>query len=114
MNVYEDRFYYGEEGNRIIASVRNNTNLDYWDGRNFYNGGLGLHKGITKLKDGRYVIIINSDWQGERNYAYVVSKREALEEILESGNLELLKEKRFAELKMMHDELKDKEELDEE
>ena len=98
VNVYDGN-------NNIIARVRYNQNLDFWDGRNWQNGGPCRHKGITKLKDGRYVIIIGTDWQGERDHAYVVNAHEALQEILKSGNIELLETKKFAELKKLYQEL---------
>ena len=100
INVYE-----GEEfREQVVARVRYNNLLDYWDGSNWTNGGTGMHKGITKLKDGRYVIIIGSQWQGARDYGYIVSPEEALQEILQSGNTELLESKRFAELKKLREE----------
>jgi len=88
----------------VVARVRYNQNLDYWDGRNWQNGGTGRHKGITKLKDGRYVIIKGTDWQGERDYAYVVDAEEALQVILKAQRLELLDTKKFAELKKLYEE----------
>ena len=94
VNVYEN----GD----VIARVRYNSCLDYWDGRNWQNGGMGRHKGITKLKDGRYVIIIGTDWQGERDYAYIVDADEALQEILKRGNTELHETKKFYELKQLY------------
>ena len=108
VNVYED----GE----VIARVRYNQDLDYWDGRNWTNGGTGMHKGITKLKDGRYVIIIGSQWQGARDYGYIVSPEEALQEILKAQRLELLDTKKFAELKKLYEEkyLLEDDELEEE
>ena len=108
VNVYED----GD----VIARVRYNSALDYWDGSNWLNGGPGRHKGITKLKDGRYVIIIGSDWQGERDYAYVVDADEALQEILKAQQLDLLNTKKFAELKKLYEEkyLIEDDELEEE
>lgn len=107
INVYEDEFR-----DNIVARVQYNENLDYWDGRDWTNGGRGIHKGITKLRDGRFVIIIGSQWWGSTDYAYIISKEEALQEILKSGNTELLNSKRFAELKVMLDELNDAEEID--
>jgi hypothetical protein len=112
VNVYEDRYNLNE----VIARVRYNQNLDYWDGRNWQNGGTGRHKGITKLKDGRYVIIKGTDWQGEKDYAYVVDAEEALQEILKAQRLELLETKKFAELKKLYEEkylLEDDEDLEE-
>ena len=101
VNVYEGPEYR----ERVIARVRYNNLLDYWDGRNWTNGGVGMHKGITKLKDGRYVIIIGSQWQGAKDYGYIVTPEEALQEILRSGNTELLESERFAELKKLQEEL---------
>ena len=101
INVYE-----GEEfREQIIARVRYNTDLDYWDGNNMGNGGTGMHKGITKLKDGRYVIIIGSQWEGAKDYAYVVSAEEALQEILKSHNEQLLETEKYAELKILREEM---------
>jgi hypothetical protein len=102
VNVYGSRFFDHED--EVIARVRYNQNLDYWDGRNWQNGGVGRHKGITRLKDGRYVVIIGSDWQGERDHAYIVDADEALQEILKAQQLELLDTKKFAELKKRYEE----------
>ncbi len=99
VNVYENEFM--EE---VVARVRYNQNLDFWDGRNFTCGSTGRHKGLTKLKDGRYVLIIGTDWQGERDYAYVVDADEALQEILKAQRLELLDTKKFAGLKKLYEE----------
>ena len=109
VNVYQN--------DDVIARVRYNQNLDYWNGRNWQNGGMGRHKGITRLKDGRYVIIIGTDWQGERDYAYIVDADEALQEILKSQNLDLLETKKFKELKNLYNEkylLEDDDDLEEE
>ena len=100
VNVYEGEEYREQ----VVARVRYNDALDYWDGSNWTKGGMGMHKGITRLKDGRYVIIIGSQWQGARDYGYVVSPEEALQEILRSGNEELLESKRFADLKKLQEE----------
>ena len=113
VNVYASRYEVDEVDGDVIARVRYNQNLDFWDGRNWQNGGTGRHKGITKLKDGRYVIIVGSDWQGERDYAYIVDAEEALQEILKAQRLELLDTKKFAELKKLYEEkylLEDEEE----
>ena len=111
VNVYADEFM--EE---VIARVRYNQNLDFWDGRNWQNGGTGRHKGITKLKDGRYVLIHGTDWQGEKDWAEIISPEQALQEILKSGNIELLDTKKFAELKKLYEEkyLIEDDELEEE
>ena len=110
VNVYEGPEY----NEQVIARVRYTDNLDYWDGNNFTNGGTGMHKGITKLKDGRYVIIIGTQWQGAKDYAYVVSPEEAVQEIIRSGNLELFDTKKFAELKKVYEEMMIEEDDDDE
>ena len=95
---------YDENGN-VVARVRYNANLDYWNGRNWENGGTGRHKGLTKLKDGRYVLIHGTDWQGEKDWAEVITPEQALQEILKSGNTELLETKKFKELKRLYEEM---------
>jgi len=105
INVYDD-------DNNVVARVRYNQNLDFWDGRNWSCGALGRHKGLTKLKDGRYVLIHGSDYEGERDYGEIISPQRALQEILKSGNTELLKLKKFKELKELYDKTMVDEELD--
>lgn len=100
---------YDDDGN-IIARVRYNSCLDYWNGRNWENGGTGRHKGLTRLKDGRYVLIHSTDWQGEKDWAEIIGPKEALQEILKSGNDELLDTKKFRELKKLYEEEYEEEE----
>jgi len=113
VNVYSSQY---DVGGAVIARVRYNSCLDYWDGRNWTNGGVGRHKGLTKLKDGRYALIHGTDWQGEKDWAEIISPEQALQEILKSGNTELLDTKKFAELKKLYEEkylLEDDEDLKE-
>ena len=95
VNVYEDKRCYGD----VVARVNYNNDLDYWDGRNWSNGGVGMHKGVTVLRDGGFVIIIGSQWQGSRDYGYIVDADEALQEVLNSYNEEILENQRFKALK---------------
>ncbi len=83
VNVYD--------GDEVIARVKYNNNLDFWDGHNWSCGSAGRHKGLTRLKNGQFVLIHGTDWQGERDYAEIISAQEALQEILKSENEELLK-----------------------
>lgn len=110
VNVYEGEEYR----ERIVARVRYTDNLDHWDGSNWTSGSTGMHKGITKLKDGRYVIIIGSQWQGSKDYGYIGSPEDALQEILKSGNEQLLDTKKFKELKTVYEEMMVEEEDSEE
>jgi len=106
VNVYEH--------DRVVARVKYNACLDYWDGSNWTCGSTGRHKGLTRLKDGRYVLIHGTQWQGERDWAEIISPEQALQEILKSGNVELLEKKKFAELKTLYTEKFIQEEEDEE
>ncbi len=106
---------YDENGD-VIARVRYNSCLDYWDGRNWQNGGVGRHKGLTKLRDGCYVLIHGTNWQGEKDWAEIISPEQALQEILKSGNTELLETRKFYELKQLYQKLEpeDDDDLEEE
>lgn len=111
INVYKndpnDNFY---NDNPIVARVNYNERLDYWDGSNWTNGGLGMHKGITKLRkpadpEKPYVIIIGSQWQGSPDYGYIVSSEAAVQEILKFGDQE--ESWVWPELKKIIDEITD-------
>lgn len=77
VNVYEN--------GKIIADVDYNNNLDVWNGQNWQSGGPGNHRGLTRLEDGRFVLIHGSDWQGVEDYAEIITPEEALQEILKSS-----------------------------
>jgi hypothetical protein len=102
VNVYD-------ENGRVIAMVEANNNLDWWDGSNWTCGSTCRHKGLTRLSDGRYVLIHTTQWQGERDYAEIISEKQALQEILKADAVELLEEPKFAELKKLWEESKIKE-----
>jgi len=99
---------YDLEGN-VVARVEYNSNLDHWDGSNWTSGTMGIHKGITKLRDGRYVLIHGSQFQGDTDYGEIISKDQALQEILK-GNVKLLDEKRFEDLKQLYEKIDNMEE----
>lgn len=92
-----------DENGQVVGRVRYNNNLDWWDGNNWTCGAVGKHKGLTKLKDGRYVLIHGTQWRGEKDYAEIISQEEALQEILQSGNTDLLNTEKFAELKELYE-----------
>lgn len=81
VNVYED--------GKVIARVKYTDNLDIWDGHNWCRG-TGRHLGLTRLKDGRFVLVHGTQWEGERPYAEIISEDQALQEILKADNDELL------------------------
>lgn len=85
----------------VIARVRYTNNLDTWHKDGWYTERPALHKGLTKLRDGRYVAI----YDGENGcYGLIVTAQEALEEVLKSGHMELLKTKKFRLLGEMYKE----------
>jgi len=88
VNVYEEADYNEE----IIGQVEYTENLDHWDGSNWTSGGVGQHEGLSKLEDGRYVLIYGTQWQGQKDYGETISREEAVQKILQSGNHELFKE----------------------
>jgi hypothetical protein len=97
----------------LVAVVKYNNDLDFWDGRNFSCGSTGRHLGITKLKDGSYVLIHGTDWQGERDYAEIVTDEEALNEIISTGHIELLEKKKYEPLKKLYEEKYSNQEVEE-
>lgn len=104
VNVYED--------GKVIARVEYNSNLDYWDGKNWTCGSMGRHLGLTRLrKSGRYVLIHGTDFLGEQDRAEIVTDEEAYQAILTSGNTELLD--KFPDLQRFEEDMDTDEDLDE-
>ena len=69
----------------VIGMVEYTDNLDYWDGRNHTCGSTGRHLGIGKTKDGRFYLCHGSQWQGERDYAVIVTEEEAKRVVLRNN-----------------------------
>lgn len=87
-----------DENGNVIARVKYNSNLDWWDGHNWTCGYPGHHKGLTKLKKtGEFVLIHGTQWQGERDHGEIITEEMAFQEIMRSGNDELLE--KYPELK---------------
>lgn len=103
---------YDEDGS-AVARVEYNEKLDFWDGRNWTSGSAGYHEGITKLRDGSFVLIHGSQWQNDRSSAEIVTPETALDAILRSGNTNILEEKKFSELKTLMETSMREEEPDE-
>ena len=72
------------------------TNLDDFETGD--DGFSGVHAGITKLPDGRYVFMRTSQWEGDTNWGDVVTPAEALWLILDRGHEELLQQEEFKDL----------------
>ncbi len=91
-----------DENGDIVARVKYSSNLDFWDGHNMTCGSTGLHKGLTRLKDGRFVLIHGTQQQEQKDHAEIITPEEALREILSSGSTELLD--KYPELKKLEAE----------
>ena len=91
---YYINVYLNEESDEIAGRVKANSNLDYWDGKNYTYGGVGNHGGITKLRriidNKQFVFIFTTQWEGVKNRAWLISNEEALQHILNSENESLL------------------------
>jgi len=88
-----------DKNENIVARVEYNAKLDFWDGHNRTSGSAGHHLGITKLRDGSFVLIYGSEWESDRDHAKIVTAEIAIDAILRSGNMDILEEKKFSELK---------------
>lgn len=97
--------YVYNDNNKIIGQVKYNNNLDNFDGHVFSCGCFGRHKGLCKLKNGKFALIYGTDWFKESNYAQVISRIDAAQEIIKSGNIHLLQDIRFKELKPIVDNI---------
>ena len=80
----------------VIAEVEVNRNLDFWDGQNYTDGNAGNHRGLTELQGGQYVLIFSSQWHGKKHSSQIISPRQAVQEIIRSGNINLFD--RYSEL----------------
>ncbi len=79
------------ENGEVIGMVKYTSNLDHWDGRNWTSGSVGRHLGIGKTKDGRHYVCYGTQWQGERDYAEIISEEKAKQLCL-SHNPEIYEE----------------------
>lgn len=93
------------ENEKVVARVEYNNNLDFWDGRNYTCGRTGRHLGYTRLKSGKWVLIHGTQWQGERDYAEVVTAEELVQAAARTGHLDEL----YAEYPELRDLLPDEE-----
>ena len=75
--------YDGEGHEKVIGMVPYTDNLDHWDGHNRTCGSTGRHLGLGKTKDGRFYLCHGTQWQGEQDYAEIVSEARARDICLE-------------------------------
>ncbi len=65
------------DDDEVIGLVEYTDNLDRWDGSNHTCGSPGRHLGIGRLRDGRYYVCHGTNWQGEKDFAEVITEEEA-------------------------------------
>ena len=58
----------------------------------------GIHAGIVRIPDGRYVFMYTSQWEGDYNYGEVISPAEALWLVRSYDHEELLSQDEFKDL----------------
>jgi len=102
VKIYKSNVINGKFKWEILGKVRYNNNLDHW--RLFFKDSDG--RGLTRLKDGRFVLIYYDEWghgpNNEKRWAEIISESRACNEILESEKYILLNKyfpNRFRELK---------------
>lgn len=81
--MYKVRCYENENLDNIIGMVDYTDNLYQWDGHNICSG-IGRHLGVDKTDDGRYYYVCYGiQWDRERDYAHIISKKKAKKLVLE-------------------------------
>ncbi len=98
------------QGDQVVGRVRYNNILDHWNGSEWSVGSVGHHMGITKLANGKYVLIYGTQWEYEKDWAEVVTDTAALQAILQANKVELLARKKFKRLAAMYKDLEQEEE----
>jgi hypothetical protein len=89
MSGYKVPLYDGE---RCVGRVSYTENLDDWDGGNFTCGSTGRHLGVGRTRSGQFYLCHGTQWQGERDYAKVVSEEEAKEAVMRRNETDLYRE----------------------
>ena len=84
----------------LFASIPGHTEQDYWKQQ---NNGLSFHKGITSMEDGSFLIVEQRQWIEQESFGYMITKEEALKEIIVSDNLHLLNHPKFYDLKVLYE-----------
>jgi len=80
---YVDVYKVDNTGKREkVGRIKYNNILDHWDGSRWTSGELGGHKGLSKKRNGEFVLIHGSDWVGVDDYAEIISPSEAVRYIL--------------------------------
>ncbi len=83
----------------LYSAIPGHTERDYWT---HAPHSISYQKGLSVLEDGTYMIIEQRKWIEQESIGYFISKDEALNEILQGGNLQLLEQPSFKELKDLY------------
>ncbi len=80
-----------QRGEQIIGEVPSNDQLDYLVNTNWQNGGVGRHLGFGFWeRTNEYYLVHGTNWQGETDWAEIVTADRIVKEIIKSDNLEIL------------------------
>ena len=83
----------------LYKAIPGHTEPDYWA---HPHPSISYQKGLSLLEDGTYMIVEQRKWIEQESIGYLISKDEALNEILQAGNLALLDQPSFKELKELY------------
>ena len=84
----------------LYTGIPGHTEKDYWA---HPHHSMSYQKGLSVLEDGTYMIIEQRKWVEQESIGYLISKEEALKEILQAGNHHLLEQPSFQELKNLYE-----------
>lgn len=85
------KLYKNKQSDEIVGDVEYNEKLDTWNGRNYQSGGTGRHLGYGQTESGEYYLIYGTQWQGETDYAVIVSPERIIKEIIKAQKTDELK-----------------------
>ena len=83
----------------LYTAIPGHTEADYWA---HPHPSINYQKGLSILEDGTYMIIEQRKWIEQESIGYLITMDEALNEILQAGNLALLEQPNFKELKDLY------------
>ncbi|MTI95225.1 MAG: ribbon-helix-helix protein, CopG family [Firmicutes bacterium] len=69
-NLVEDRWQ------EVVEVETDAVCIDRWDGSNMTTGGTGNHAHVYKTTDGRYVLVLSSQWEGSKDTAAIMTATE--------------------------------------
>lgn len=89
----EKEIYYVplHDDEEVVGRVPYTSNLDYWDGHNWTCGSTGRHLGVGRTESGVFYLVHGTQWQGERDYAEIVSEEQAKASVMKANDNDLFR-----------------------